>query len=182
MSSNNLQNDSKDAASVARTGRWMLYVFWIIVLILGSFIGGFWQDLQNNPNQTYTSSINSQGLRSVTLKKNRYGHYVFNGAINQHTVTFMLDTGASDVVIPEKTSKRLNLVEGITTYANTANGVIPVKATRLESLSIGDITLYNIKASINPHMDGDEILLGMSVLQNLDFSQTGDVLTLTQRP
>lgn len=175
-------HDSKNDVSIARTGRWMLYLFWIIVLVLGTFIAGFWQDQQNNPNKTYTSTTNNQGIRTVVLKKNRFGHYVFNGTINQRTVTFMLDTGASDVVIPEKISRELNLTEGITTYANTANGVIAVKSTRIESLTIGDITVHNIKASINPHMHSDEILLGMSALKNLDFSQSGETLTLTQRP
>ena len=41
--------------------------------------------------------------------------------------------------------------------------------------------MHDVKAHISPSMDGDEVLLGMSVLKHLDFNQQGDTLTLRQR-
>jgi len=66
--------------------------------------------------------------------------------------------------------------------ANTANGQVQVRATRINTLQLGPITLYNLEASINPGMDGNEILLGMSALKQIEFSQKGKFLTLRQLP
>ena len=63
----------------------------------------------------------------------------------------------------------------------TANGTTTAYATRLDSLQLGEIEVHNVKAQINPSMDSDEVLLGMSVLKHLDFNQQGDILTLRQR-
>lgn len=63
----------------------------------------------------------------------------------------------------------------------TANGTTTAYATRLDSLQLGEIEMRDVKAQISPSMDGDEVLLGMSVLKHLDFNQQGDTLTLHQR-
>jgi aspartyl protease family protein len=57
---------------------------------------------------------------------------------------------------------------------------VTVFDTQLDQLSIGDITLKNVNASINPSMDMGEILLGMSALKEIEFTQRGDQLTLKQ--
>jgi aspartyl protease family protein len=45
---------------------------------------------------------------------------------------------------------------------------------------LGAIGLVNVNAGIVPGMDGEEILLGMSALRQLDFSQRGGELILRQ--
>jgi aspartyl protease family protein len=62
----------------------------------------------------------------------------------------------------------------------TANGRVKVYSTVLEQLSIGNIFLYNVAANINPAMKSNEILLGMSALKRVDFSQTGKQLILRE--
>ena len=49
-------------------------------------------------------------------------------------------------------------------------------------VAIGPIELSTVKASINPNMLGNEILLGMSFLKHLELLQRGDKLTLRQYP
>ncbi|HIF55390.1 MAG TPA: TIGR02281 family clan AA aspartic protease, partial [Methylococcaceae bacterium] len=56
--------------------------------------------------------------------------------------------------------------------------IIKVFTTRLDSVSVGAIELNNIRATINPHMQGKEILLGMSFLKHLEMMQKGQELTL----
>ena len=46
----------------------------------------------------------------------------------------------------------------------------------------GDISLQNVRATINPGYKSNQILLGMSFLKHLEFSQRGDTLTLRQYP
>lgn len=132
----------------------------------------------NNPNQNPHSAINAAGERTVILERNRFGHYVSSGTINGESVTFLLDTGATDVAIPQSLEKKLQLKRGRSIYINTANGTSNAYTTQLDSLSIGAIQLRNIDATIAPNMKGDEVLLGMSVLKQLDFAQRGNQLEL----
>jgi aspartyl protease family protein len=92
----------------------------------------------------------------------------------------MLDTGASDVAIPEDIAREIGLKRGRAMIYQTANGPATVYATRLNEISLGDIHLKNIRATINPNYQSNDILLGMSFLKHLEFTQRGDQLTLRQ--
>ncbi len=159
----------------------MLIIAWTIALALLTLAFNRWQERQNNPNYNPVG-LDQQGVREVVLQSNHQHHYLATGKINQQTVTFLLDTGASDVVIPQPLAHKLKLRQGAEQYANTANGVVSVYATRIEQLQLGNIHLNNIKASINPAMQSDEVLLGMSALRHIEFSQRGDQLILRQYP
>ena len=74
----------------------------------------------------------------------------------------------------------LSLRRGQPGRAMTANGPVTVYSTSIDELSIGDIKLYNVPASINPGMSDQAILLGMSALKQIEFVQRGDSLTLRQ--
>lgn len=163
-----------------QTGRHMLIVAWVIALGLLAFFFSDILEKQHNPNQTVQTSITKKGVREIVLKRNRQGHYVTRGSINGQAVVFLLDTGATVVSIPEKLVQRLGLERGPVSYAQTANGTIATYSTRLNKIGIGDIHLNDIAAQINPHFEGDEILLGMSFLKRLEMLQRGDTLTLRQ--
>lgn len=160
-------------------GRGMLAIFWLLALALLTVFFGSWEDKQYNPNQTVNSQ-QGDGLREVVLQRNRYNHYVANGQINGKEVTFMLDTGATAVVVPKNLANKLGLIPGKRYFASTANGRVEVRGTRIDTLQLGAITLHDLRASINPGMDGNEILLGMSALKQVEFSQRGKELTLRQ--
>jgi aspartyl protease family protein len=53
--------------------------------------------------------------------------------------------------------------------------------TLLDEIRLGDLRVGPVRASINPGFSGEDILLGMSFLKQLDFSQQGNTLTLKQR-
>ena len=93
-------------------------------------------------------------------------------------MTFFLDTGASTVSIPEHVANRIGLKRGFTYQSSTANGMINVYSSRLDNVQLGNIVLRNIAGSINPHIESDEILLGMSFLKHLELIQKGRTLTL----
>ena len=163
-----------------RLGRHMMIAAWIIAIILLSLFFSDILDKQWNPNQNIQSSISDQGLREIRLKRNKQGHYLARGRINGQPVTFLLDTGATLVSIPEDIARRLSLKAGGRSYASTANGIIETYSTRLDSIGIGNIELYDIAAQINPHMNTNEILLGMSFLKRLELIQRGNILTIRQ--
>lgn len=158
----------------------MTIAMWILVLALLSLFFQSWQEKQYNPNQQLTLNEGDGGVRELVLQRNRYGHYVANGFINQQPVVFLLDTGASDISVPEGLARQIGLKRGAAMQYQTANGMITVYATTLETVDLGGIVLQHVRASINPNMQDDEVLLGMSFLKHLEFTQRGESLTLRQ--
>lgn len=159
----------------------MLIITWIVgILLLTQFFAG-WQDKQRNPNQKPHSATSTEEI-TVTLQQNKQGHYLSNGLVNGSPATFMLDTGATDVVIPRRLADTYSLPSQGRGQSLTANGIVDVTRTTINSLSIGDITLYNVRASINPGMDKTQpILLGMAALKRLELIQRHGELKLIQR-
>ena len=91
----------------------------------------------------------------------------------------MLDTGATNVAIPEHIAQRLNLKKGMSHKTVTANGTSTSFMTKLDSISLGSLEMQNVQASISQGMQFDEILLGMSFLKHLKITQQGKLLTLS---
>jgi len=155
-------------------GKWMLISTWIIILVGLTALFGNWEEQQYNPNR----SISSDNPAEITLQRNRYHHYVASGKINGKDVVFLLDTGATDVAVPASIAQTLGLKPGARAHARTANGIVEVRETVINELTLGSIHLQRVRASINPGMTGNEILLGMSALKDLEFTQRGSTLTL----
>ncbi len=170
---------SPDTGAQRKMGLTMIVLAWLVLLGLGVMFFNDWLTDQANPNQS-PASARQDGSVEVTLLPNRQHHYVVTGHINGEPATLMLDTGATDVVVPGPMAERLGLTRGARQYANTANGRVAVYATTLDSVAIGDIHLNDIRASINPAMQQSMALLGMSALRQIEFTQSGDKLILRQ--
>ena len=151
--------------------------FWVALLGVASLFLGSWQSNQRNPNQELVSH-NRNGSIEIKLEANRQGHYVASGSINDKAVTFFLDTGATSVSVPEYIANEAGLEKEYRTRSQTAAGTVTVWRTTIDELTLGDITLHNVSATINPATDMDMVLLGMSALGRLDFSQKAGTLTL----
>lgn len=168
-------NDDKHGT--ARIGLFMFVGAWVVAFVfLVAYFSGM-LSRKVNPNQSPNSVVSDAGVE-VVLKQNSMGHYVTSGEINGQTVTFLLDTGATNVSIGAHLGQRLGLVPGKRSVALTANGRVTVADTNVAELKIGKITLNNVEASLNPGMQSDKILLGMSALKQLEWTQRGDMLTL----
>lgn len=129
---------------------------------------------RNNPNRQLQIAPGAE----LVLQRGRSGHYVFPGEINGRPVTFLLDTGATLVSVPAHLAKELGLEAGAYQQSVTANGTVDTCATQIGVLTFGPFTLSGVRASLNPGMTDDQILLGMSVLKQLEFTQHGDTLVL----
>lgn len=160
----------------------MTIAMWVVLLSLLVMFFQSWQEKQYNPNHNPSLNSATDGVRELTLQRNRYGHYVASGTINDVPVVFLLDTGASDISVPGELSQLIGLQRGRPMVYRTANGAIQVFATRLKKVDLGGIVLGNVRASINPNMQGNEVLLGMSFLKHLEFTQRGDELIIRQYP
>jgi aspartyl protease family protein len=150
---------------------------WIIAFVLLALAFSKILDYQNNPNQSL-STLRTVDSEEVVLLRNRRGHYVFDGRINGREVTFLVDTGATTTAIPGRMRDALGLEAGPAISVSTANGVTRAYLTRLDSLSIGDIEMRDVKATLVDNMGVDEILLGMNVLKHFELTQRGDELII----
>lgn len=163
-----------------RMGTAMQALAWLVLLGLGVAWFSEVLDKQYNPNQSIQTNVTAGGVREVELQRNKFGHYVTAGQINGKPVTFMLDTGATGVAIPESLAAYLGLQPGSAFPTQTANGIGVSYAVTLQRVSVGAIELHDVPASITPGLQTQEILLGMSFLKHIEFTQRGDTLILRQ--
>ncbi len=161
-------------------GKGMFIIAWVLIFGMLVWFFGILETNKRNPNQNLSTQKLSSGEKEVVLESSSYGHYIATGKINDTKVTFLVDTGASYVSIPANVAKKIGLIKGAPMLVSTANGNITVYSTMLDEVSIGEIKLFDIKANINPHMHGGEILLGMSFLRDLSVTHAGDQLTIRQ--
>ncbi|MFA5679017.1 MAG: TIGR02281 family clan AA aspartic protease [Pseudomonas sp.] len=162
-----------------RLGTVMMVLAWIAGLaVAAQWFSGF-EERRRNPNQTPVS-MHIGSTIEVHLERNRQGHYLTKGQINGRPVTFLLDTGATFVAVPAGLAEELQLKRGRPIMVNTANGLTESWSTRIHTLQLGDIRLHDVSAGIVPGIVGEDILLGMSALKQLDFTQQGNELILRQ--
>ena len=176
-------NDEQEQKGARRTGRAMMLVAWVFGLGLLTVL---FQDLlesQFNPNSRPQVQLATDGGTEVVLERNARGQYVAGGRINGLPATFLVDTGATDVAVPESLADRLGLQRLAGGISQTANGAVAVWRTRLDEVQLGDIRMNDVSASIVPTMDADgPVLLGMSFLKRLEFGQRGSELVLRVTP
>lgn len=156
-----------------------MIIAWAAALFLATRFFAEWEQRQENPN-TVVASEHGDGYVEVKLTSNRDGHFVMTGQINARPVQFMLDTGATNVAVPERVAQTLRLERGERVQVSTANGRTDAFRTTLQRLQIGDIVLYNVRALVVPGLDGEQVLLGMSAVKQLEFTQRGGTLLLRQ--
>jgi aspartyl protease family protein len=109
------------------------------------------------------------------------GHFRIQALANGGRVTFMVDTGATDVVLAPDDARRIG-IEPTTLvfdqFAQTANGTVSGAAVHLDSLVIGSIEMNRLPATVNG-ADMSESLLGMEFLNRLHgWRVENGVLTL----
>jgi aspartyl protease family protein len=97
------------------------------------------------------------------------GHYVIEASVNGAPVTFLVDTGASDIVLTVDDARRIGLQPRTLDYSEryaTANGEVRGAPVTLRELRIGQLRLFDVAASVNEAPLGIS-LLGMDFLEQL---------------
>lgn len=108
---------------------------------------------------------------SMALRTGQDGHYYTDGAINGQDVSFLVDTGASAVVIPEPLAAELGLQKNRQIRMVSASDAYEAYETIIPELSVGPIRLVNVLGNINPRAMGTQVLLGMSALKGMQLVQ-----------
>jgi len=122
------------------------------------------------------------GGKQIVLTAQSGGHFHANGAINGRSVRFMVDTGATNVAMDRYEAERLGIdyKNGRRGITRTANGDVTVYATKLASVRIGDVQVYDVDAVVLPS-PMPYILLGNSFLTRFQMKRDNDVMTLDLR-
>ena len=121
--------------------------------------------------------------RSIRFPASVDGHYSVDATVDGEVIRFLVDTGASDVVLSPADARRLGFdVESLSfsrSY-NTANGTVQGAPIRLGSIQVGPVRVEDVRASVNS-ADMNRSLLGMSFLERTGgFDVRNDTLTLYQ--
>lgn len=126
----------------------------------------------------------SGGKGSVILYPESNGHYFVEGLVNGIPVRFMVDTGATIIGMNSIVANRIGIDyrrQGRPGYVSTAGGIVPTYYVKLNSVTVGDITLHNVDASVIEGSSPREALLGMSFLGQLDMRRDGEKMELRER-
>lgn len=159
-----------------RTGFGMMLVAAMgLLALLTWFFSGQLED-RVNPNRQVQSQVIG-GSVEVVLDADRQGHFVANGSINGSAVTFLVDTGATLVSVPEGLANQLGLERQAPIRLQTAAGNVQGWLTELDEVRLGDIVQRRVRAAINPGRH-DTVLLGMSFLRELEMTQRDGELRL----
>ena len=164
-----------DGEELRRGGLWMIAAGWGLGLLLLALAFGGILEKRDNPNRL--SVLAGQEGRLV-LARDSSGHYRAEGRMNGTPANFLLDTGATRLVVSSRLAERAGLERGATTMIGTANGVVRAWRTRVSRLEIGPLVFEDLAAVIAPNLPGQEALLGMNALGDLHIEQRGEELIL----
>jgi len=111
------------------------------------------------------------------------GHFRIEALVNGTPIRFLVDTGASRIVLSPADAKRLGIQHdrlAFTGFAETANGTVRTAAVRLGRIEIGPIRMTDLPASVI-QSELRTSLLGMTFLERLrSFEVRGGVLILRE--
>jgi aspartyl protease family protein len=126
---------------------------------------------------TVTSLDMARG--EVVIQRSRDGHYYVGGSINGLSVTFMVDTGASTVVVSADLARKIGLAQGMPTSFGTAGGMVWGETVSDQTVVAGGIQLKGLRVGVVGQMDQrDYALLGQNFLRHIDVLQSGDQMVL----
>jgi aspartyl protease family protein len=138
--------------------------------------------MTSSPRNAVPTQI-STGGRTVRLEGDARGHFRVDARVDGRSIDFLVDTGASAVVIRESDAARLGIFPRPSEYTGrtqTANGVAKYAPTRLNRIEINGITVRDVDAAVMADDALKTNLLGMTFLSRVKFSHDHGRLVLEQ--
>ncbi len=96
----------------------------------------------------------------------------------------LLDTGATSIAMSSVEAKRLGIqywLSGEKIMVNTASGMARAYAITLNRVQVGSIGINNVSATVVEGSNPQDILLGMSFLNRVDMTNSGNVMVLRSK-
>lgn len=143
---------------------------WAMIALFGVALYAYRFEFSDFKNRMM-SELNPSSARldgqKLVVNLSQDGHFYLDTKINGKAIRFMIDTGASDIVLNLSDAKKIGINPRNLIYDkryNTANGVVLGASVRLDEIEVSSVKFYDVKASVNS-ADLGVSLLGMSFLR-----------------
>jgi len=164
----------------------------VVCITLSVVVGGLSEDVQKAATKANEAiavidqnaaggDIDSASASELLIRANGAGHFLIDADVERAKIRFLVDTGATMVVLSPEDARRAGLSEDRLNFSrevSTANGNVRVAPVTLRKFKVGQIVLRDVEAVVNS-APMRVSLLGMSFLRRLDGWQVkGDKLYL----
>jgi aspartyl protease family protein len=161
------------ARSPRQTGLIPMMIFWFAVM-------GLLYGLMTHYLKPKQAQVLANG--DLIIERSRDGHFYTTGKINGQEAKFMVDTGASLVSISDSFAQKAMIRGGVSTTFHTANGDMAGRVVEGVSVSIGPVSVTNVKVGVGLSMgDENDALLGQSFLSKFDITMSKAQMVLRAR-
>lgn len=118
----------------------------------------------------------------LRIPRARDGHFYVPGTINGAAVEFLVDTGASLVVVSDAVARRAGLATGEPTTFQTANGAVRGRLVPRVPVTAGPLSVSSTTVGVGlVGGNADRGLLGQNFLSRFDVSITRDEMVIRRR-
>jgi aspartyl protease family protein len=149
----------------------------VAVLLIGGYVARFADQTVMHPDAqaaavqlAYQPREPVHSGRSLVVDADRQGHFKVDARIQGRYLDFMVDTGASLVIMRESDAAQIGIRpmrSDFTRTVSTANGRAKAAPARIDRIEIGGITVYDVEALVMPDDALWQNLLGMTFLSKL---------------
>lgn len=168
---------------------------WVAVACVGALTITYYEDIKAlaiahlDLPQAGTAQLDGAPRQSgtagmVELKARRNGHFETAAEVNGRSIDVMVDTGATMVALTFEDAERAGIYPSpadFTHRVSTANGTGRVAPVTIDRLTIGDITVRDVRAAVVERGKLQQTLLGMSFLGRLSrFEMRAGTLVLQE--
>jgi aspartyl protease family protein len=161
----------------ADIGMRQILVLAAIILAGGTYAARFVDRTVMHPGErvaaatpVQTQPETSASPHSLTLDAGPGGHFQVEAHIDGQRLSFLVDTGASQVALRESDAAELGIhpmPADYTATVSTANGNIKAARAKLDRIEVGDITVFDVAALVLPDEALSQNLLGVTFLSRL---------------
>lgn len=141
-------------------------LIWVLIFLGFTWVAAEWDTFRGEFGQQQATFTDAR----IEVPKGVDNHFRLTLIINEVPVDFLVDTGASQVVLTQRDAARVGLDPDNLAYigtAFTANGEVATAPVRLDSVILGDIRDTRVPASVNSGQM-ESSLLGMSYLSRFE--------------
>jgi aspartyl protease family protein len=153
-------------------------LIWVLIFVGVIAAVGVWDDIRTTVTPRQTVHADSQ---QITVPRSRDGHFRLTLMINDQPIPFLVDTGATQIVLTREDAERAGLDPANMIFsgiAMTANGEVRTAPERLDAVALGPFVDHRVGAWVNGG-ELEQSLLGMSYLQRWSsVSFQGNTLVL----
>lgn len=151
---------------MSRTGLWKTLrqlATWLLIIAGVAFAAALWSDIRKNSAPAKKLLLQDG---AILIPKQADGHFHVTLNVNGIKIPFLIDTGATTVILSQKDAQKLGFDTNKLAFwdsANTANGEVKLAPVRLATVALERHVDRNIAAYVNAGKLSVS-LLGMSYL------------------